>query len=155
MTSGRTSAFEHWKKQARAIPIMDEIARRGVKLKREGNEFIGPCPLCRGDDRFAVNTKKEVWNCRGCGVGGDVIELVRHLDGVDFIEACTRLAGPPPAINGKDAAAARAILTDKYMYCDESGAVLFAALRISISRRFFRSEKRQAQKDFSRKAAGS
>jgi DNA primase len=97
MTSGRTSAFEHWKKQARAVPIMDEIVRRGVKLKREGKEFIGPCPLCRGDDRFAVNTKKEVWNCRGCGVGGDVIDLVRHLDSVEFLEACTTLAGPAPA----------------------------------------------------------
>jgi hypothetical protein len=122
-------AFERWKEQARAVPIMDEIARRGVKLRREGSEFIGPCPLCRGDDRFAVNTKKQVWNCRGCGVGGDVIELVRHLDGVDFIEACTILAGPPPQ-NGKDTApAARAIPIGKHIYPDESGAVLFAVGR--------------------------
>ena len=111
MAVGRASAFEHWKKQARAIPIMNEIVRRGVELKREGKEFIGPCPLCGGHDRFAVNIKKEVWNCRGCGVGGDVIELVQHLDGVEFIEACTTLAGPPPQ-NGRDAAVtAHAILT--------------------------------------------
>src|SRR6516165_2769778 len=125
MAVGRASAFEHWKKQARAIPIMNEIVRRGVELKREGKEFIGPCPLCGGDDRFAVNTKKEVWNCRGCGVGGDVIDLVQHLDGVEFIEACTTLAGPPPQ-NGKDTApAARKILANKHEYCDESGTLLF------------------------------
>jgi DNA primase len=127
MTSGRTSAFEHWKKQARAIPIMDEIARRGVKLKQEGKEFIGPCPLCGGHDRFAVNTKKEVWNCRGCNVGGDVIGLVRHLDGVEFLEACTTLAGPPPN-NGRDRTAAEAhkVLAAKYRpYTDENGTALF------------------------------
>jgi RecA-family ATPase len=131
MTSNRSPAFEHWKEQARAVPIMDEIARRGVALKREGNEFIGPCPLCRGDDRFAVNTKKQVWNCRGCGVGGDVIELVRHLDGVDFIEACTRLAGPPPQ-NGKDhtaAVEARRVCVAIYDYHDEDGTLLFAIER--------------------------
>jgi hypothetical protein len=27
---------------------------------------------------------------------------VRWLDGVNFIDACTTLAGPPPATNGKD-----------------------------------------------------
>jgi phage/plasmid primase-like uncharacterized protein len=121
MTSGRTSAFEHWKKQARAIPIMDEIVRRGVTLKREGNEFIGPCPLCHGHDRFAVNIKKEVWNCRGCKVGGDVIDLVQHLDGVEFIEACTTLAGPPPQ-NGRDQTAAvepRRVCVATYDYHDE------------------------------------
>jgi DNA primase len=62
---------------ARAVRLEDEIARRGIKLRKSGAELVGPCPVCRdGDDRFAINIKKQVWNCRHCKKGGDVIELV-------------------------------------------------------------------------------
>jgi hypothetical protein len=39
-----------------------------------------------------------MWNCRGCGVGGDVIALVKHLDGRDFETAVRMLAGERPAL---------------------------------------------------------
>ena len=79
-------------RRARSVPIETEIERRGIKLKRNGQELIGPCPRCGGNDRFGVNIAKQVFNCRGCG-GGDVIEFVKHLDGVDFKTACAALAG--------------------------------------------------------------
>jgi hypothetical protein len=45
-------------------------------------------------------------NCRGCSIGGDVIELAQHIYGCDFVEACTRLTGEaPPGSNGAAAAA--------------------------------------------------
>jgi Toprim domain/Zinc-binding domain of primase-helicase len=47
---------------ARAVPLEQEIARRGIKLKRAGAELIGPCPVCGGRDRFAVHIKKQCWN---------------------------------------------------------------------------------------------
>jgi hypothetical protein len=49
-------------------------------------------------DRFAINLAKQIWNCRGCGKGGDAIGLVRHLDGSNFVEAVRTLTGsaPPP-----------------------------------------------------------
>jgi hypothetical protein len=120
---------ETWIEQARAVSIESELARRGIKLNGKV-ERTGPCPKCGGDDRFSINTNKQVFNCRQCGGRGDVIALVQFLDGTEFIEACTTLAGPPPATNGKDVApTARAILTDKYIYRDESGAVLFAVGR--------------------------
>jgi Toprim domain/CHC2 zinc finger len=78
--------------QARAVRIEDEIARRGIKL-RGGVDRCGPCPVCGGRDRFAINVKKQVWNCRICARGGDVIELVRHLDGLGFKEAVAALTG--------------------------------------------------------------
>ena len=28
-------------------------------------EFAGPCPHCGGTDRFSINTKDQVFNCRG------------------------------------------------------------------------------------------
>jgi DNA primase len=83
-----------WTEQARAVRIEDEIARRGIKL-RGGVDRCGPCPVCGGTDRFSINLKKQVFNCRG-STGGDVIALVQHLDGVSFLDAVARLAGPAP-----------------------------------------------------------
>lgn len=101
----RDPRFSEWVDRVRAVPIEHEIDRRGVKLKRVGAEHLGPCPKCGGEDRFAINPAKGVWNCRGCEAGGDTIKLVEHLDGVDFIAACTTLTGePPPKANGKDPA---------------------------------------------------
>jgi phage/plasmid primase-like uncharacterized protein len=79
--------------RARAVRIEDEIARRDIKLKREGAELVGPCPVCGGRNRFAVNTRKQVFNCRGCGTGGDVIKLMQFLDGCDFVSAIGTLVG--------------------------------------------------------------
>lgn len=89
---------------ARAVRIEDELVRRGIKLRRQGRELIGPCPVCGGTDRFGVNTCKQVWNCRICGIGGDVIRLVQHVDKCEFREAINTLTGdsvrikkiPPP-----------------------------------------------------------
>lgn len=79
--------------RARATPIEIEIARRDIKLRRIGAEMVGPCPRCGGTDRFGVNVRKQIWNCRQCGVGGDVIALVQHLDGASFADAVATLAG--------------------------------------------------------------
>jgi hypothetical protein len=79
---------------AKAVRVEDEIARRGgLGLKRMGAELIGACPVCGGRDRFSINIKKQIWNCRGCAKGGDVVDLVQHLDGVDFKAAVQTLGG--------------------------------------------------------------
>lgn len=85
--------------RARAVPIADEILRRGIKLRRVGFELVGACPVC-GDggkgsrsNRFAVDLRKNVWLCRRCQRGGGVVDLVMHLDGVGFKEAVAVLAG--------------------------------------------------------------
>jgi DNA primase len=77
-------------------PMETELHRRGVRLKRVGHELIGPCPVCGGVDRFAVHIAKQIWNCRGCAKGGDVVDLVQHLDGVDFAAAVETLIGEKP-----------------------------------------------------------
>jgi phage/plasmid primase-like uncharacterized protein len=129
------SLHEAWIAGARSVHIEDELARRGIKLRGNKTERCGPCPKCGGDDRFSINTKKQVFNCRGCSTGGDVIDLVRFLDGVEFTEACTRLAGEPlqpKKTNGKDhaAGAAREVCTATFTYHDEGGAVLFMVGRL-------------------------
>lgn len=72
--------------QARAVPIECELARRGIRLNGRVDR-CGPCPVCGGSDRFSINVNKQVWNCRGCAVGGDVIALVQHLDRTGFVPA--------------------------------------------------------------------
>ena len=78
--------------RARAVPIEQIIEAHGIKL-RGRFERVGACPRCGGFDRFAINTRKQLWNCRGCRQGGDAIALARFLDGSGFREACATLAG--------------------------------------------------------------
>ncbi len=81
---------------AHRIPVEHIINGRGIKLRGK-IERVGPCPICGGTDRFSINTKKQLFNCRGCRKGGDVIALVQFLDGCDFREACAILTGETPS----------------------------------------------------------
>jgi hypothetical protein len=125
-------APDHRLEEARAARIEDEVARRGIKL-RGGNERSGPCPVCGGDDRFSINVKKQLWNCRGCQRGGDVIALVRHLDGVGFEDAVETLAGRP-AVKRLDAKpaqpSAKRIVVARFDYHDAHGAVVYQVERV-------------------------
>ena len=72
------------------------VARNlGARLRRSGGEWIGPCPVCGGKDRFAINPSKGLWNCRRCGRGGDAIDLVCHVTGVSFRSAVAVVDGEP------------------------------------------------------------
>jgi DNA primase len=126
------AAFDAWIERARAVPLASEIARRGIKLNGGRIERCGPCPRCGGDDRFCINSGKGVFNCRGCGAKGDVIDLVRFLDDCDFIAACTALTGePPPKANGGDRTAEpRKIVAAEFRYENESGEVVFVVERV-------------------------
>ena len=79
--------------QARAVPIERELERRGIRLRGRVDRY-GPCPVCGGTDRFSVNVKKQVWNCRGCGLGGDV-----------SVQAGGRLVGAGVAVGASSAGA--------------------------------------------------
>jgi putative DNA primase/helicase len=79
---------------AKSVRIEDEIARRGIRLRGKV-EREGPCPACGGHDRFGINTRKQLFICRGTA-GGDVIAMVQHLDGCDFPTAVHTLTGTDP-----------------------------------------------------------
>jgi hypothetical protein len=92
--------------RARTVRIANLLARMGIKLRRVGQELVGPCPKCGGDDRFAVNIRDNIWNCRQCKpetIAGDVIGFVQWYDKIGFAAAVAMLAGerrpatPPPA----------------------------------------------------------
>lgn len=79
--------------EAKQTTCADWASRQGWKLRRTGAELIGPCPKCGGTDRFGINTVKDVWTCRVCGVGGDAIYLVCFLEDLQVVQACERIAG--------------------------------------------------------------
>lgn len=89
--------FEAWIASARAADILAAATERGARLRRQGSEHVGPCPACGGTDKFSVNPKKRVFNCgHQGGAGGDVIEMVRHITGCEFVAAVESLTGQSP-----------------------------------------------------------
>ncbi|PPD10349.1 MAG: DNA primase [Methylocystis sp.] len=93
-------AWREWIDEARRVRVASFCAARGIKL-RPGDQGQ-PCPGCGGRDRFSVNLKKNVWNCRVSGFSGDAIALAQHLDGGDFVAACEAVTGRLPP--GRDVA---------------------------------------------------
>ena len=96
------NVFEQAKRKARETSILDVARRHGVlnRLKKVGDEYTGPCPLCGGTNRFAINPRKLGKNgkhglflCRQCREGGDVIDFERFLRGTKFKDAPKDLSG--------------------------------------------------------------
>lgn len=79
----------------RAHPIEQVAAAYDLSLTRVGAHLVGPCPLHQETrPSFTVYPQSGTFYCFGCRQGGDVIELVRRLEGVGFVAAVERLAGP-------------------------------------------------------------
>jgi hypothetical protein len=70
-----TPSIESWVEQARAVPMAHVLAMRNIKLTGRGGKLTGPCPLCGGEDRFAVDLGKPAFNCRGSDQGGRLPEI--------------------------------------------------------------------------------
>lgn len=96
---------DHRLDEARAIPIAELVDRLEIAgLKRGGHEMIGPCPECGGTDRFGVNLRKGLFQCRRCGAKGDGIELVKWLRHMTLPQALTWLCGPSEGISDAERA---------------------------------------------------
>lgn len=83
---------------AKSIPIAEVALRLGLEgMRAAGREQVGPCPVCGGRDRFSINPDLGLFNCRsangGCGVGGDGLGLVQHVQACDFKAALDFLVG--------------------------------------------------------------
>lgn len=92
--------------KARAFDVMALAQRYGFTGRHRGEhgEAVGPCPGCGGKDRFAVSPRKNVWSCRQGGgdpIGGDAVELVRHVEQVSFPRAIEILTGDLSTIVAK------------------------------------------------------
>jgi Toprim domain/CHC2 zinc finger len=116
--------------RASAVRIEDEIERRGIKLVGRVDR-CGPCPQCGGKDRFSINVRKQVFLCRGCAARGNVIALVRFLDGCGFLEALEYLTGERAPAPSRPAPAATDALRDD----DRDARALILARQIAFELR--------------------
>ncbi len=114
-----------------------------IHLKKKGNEYSSCCPFHEEKTpSFSVSPSKQLYHCFGCGAGGDLIDFVKNIEGVDFVSAAKMLGGeevdtpikkpipmPTPKPPPKDNAFARQLLTEHIQdmhYADK--APLFAYL---------------------------
>jgi len=81
----------------RDVSLPDTAASFGVKLQKDGREFIGCCPFHSEDTPsftiFVGNDHVERFHCFGCGERGDVLDFVQKIKGVGLREAINILGG--------------------------------------------------------------
>jgi DNA primase len=89
-------ATEQVEEVKRRHSIVSLFESYGVKLKKTSNNgsYTGLCPW--HDDHtpsLSVDETKGLYHCFGCDAKGDIIELVRKMEGVSFREALKKLEG--------------------------------------------------------------
>lgn len=105
-------------------------------LKRAGVEWTGPCPRCGGTDRFSINTRKGLFQCRRCDGKGDELGLVRFVMGLDFKGALDWLCGPSQEISEAERAR-RAALDAENAARKEAEAAIYRTKAIADARRIW------------------
>ena len=81
----------------REVDLAALVKAKGVNLRKNGKSYFGLCPF--HDDHnpsFSVNPSKNLWQCFGCGAGGDAIRFVEMFDQVTFPEAVEKLKADSP-----------------------------------------------------------
>jgi DNA primase len=74
------------------LDIVTTIGRY-VELKPAGANYRGCCPIHKEKTpSFMVSPSKNIWKCFGCSKGGNLIDFVMELKGLDFKEALHTLA---------------------------------------------------------------
>lgn len=77
-----------------AHPLHEMAERYGLHLATSGARFVALCPFhAEQHPSFTIFPNSQRWWCFGCQRGGDVIDLVRLLEGVNFREAVEALGG--------------------------------------------------------------
>ncbi|MBU1108140.1 MAG: toprim domain-containing protein [Candidatus Riflebacteria bacterium] len=75
------------------MKIIEYLNQKGIVARQKNaEEFCSPCPVCGGKDRFTFWPDRSRYYCRGCNRAGDLIDLIRRVDGLNYYEAC-KVAG--------------------------------------------------------------
>jgi DNA primase len=88
------------------VSIEDAAEKLGLVLKPSAGKLRCPCPVHGGGDRAIVITpEKGLFCCFGSrpSTGGDQIQLVAHIKGIDVKEAAEFLGGTVPLSRDKTA----------------------------------------------------
>jgi len=69
------------------------VAAKYLPVKQKGRGHWACCPFHHEKTpSFSLNEQNQFYHCFGCGVSGNVISLVQHLENVDFVGAIEILA---------------------------------------------------------------
>ncbi len=90
--------------QAKQIPLEDFLRRLGYEPSRQGRDQLWYVSPLRDEDTpsFKVNRSRNAWFDFGLGKGGDIVDLVKQLEGLGSVsEALVRIeelvgGSPPP-----------------------------------------------------------
>jgi DNA primase len=86
----------------RGTDLVALIQSRGISLKKNGRGYAGLCPF--HEDKkpsLSVNPATNLWQCFGCGAGGDVIRFVELFDKVAFPQAMKKLEAVSSKLKGE------------------------------------------------------
>lgn len=79
------------------------VIGKRVKLKKEGNNYVGLCPFHNEKSgSFTVSPKKQIYKCFGCGRSGDVLAFIEQFEHLDFQDAIEQLARECNIIDGAE-----------------------------------------------------
>ncbi len=71
-----------------SIDLVAVVRSRGVKLAKQGKDYVGLCPFHQEKTpSFHVTPSKNLFHCLGCHAGGSVIDFVMRQDGLTKSEA--------------------------------------------------------------------
>jgi DNA primase catalytic core len=83
----------------RGTDLVALIQSRGISLKKNGRGYTGLCPFHQDKKpSLSVNPTTNLWQCFGCGAGGDVIRFVELFDKVAFPQAVKKLEAESPKL---------------------------------------------------------
>src|SRR5688500_13634261 len=76
-----------------AADMVEVVSSRTPLRRASGTRFTGRCPFHEEKTpSFSVNPVDKLYYCFGCGKGGDVIQVVRETENLDFAGAVEWLA---------------------------------------------------------------
>jgi DNA primase len=85
----RREDIDELRERADVVAVVSDY----TQLKRAGQRMKGLCPFhSEKTPSFTVNPERGLYHCFGCGEGGDTIDFLMKVQGLDFVEAVEQLA---------------------------------------------------------------
>ena len=75
---------------------VEELDLKSIIENETGSKFTRNNKICcpihnEKTPSLSLDTKRNKWHCFGCGRGGDAIDFISELKGLNYIEACKYL----------------------------------------------------------------
>ncbi len=71
------------------LKILDYLKQKGIRAKQITHfDYRSSCPICGGIDCFFFWSDRNRYMCQTCNKSGDLVDLIRRVEKVNFEEAC-------------------------------------------------------------------